>query len=226
MKTLFARTAIAMAVISTLSSLSFARTGPGSGNGDGDRAFALQKVAAANPGLSPRQVLLKAFEESAGRIPTFLFTAAPTSRSGNSTYSDGYISEMATQLGGEKGVEFNMFDQSAPLPSDLSNVFRFIKRLTDLGPLLTPEQSYDFVAISASLAGVVSSCNGSLCLMIGVTPWIEFRAFNNKVVLFVTHPFKDGPRTICQHISGSKSTYIGKDFKADDICTVGYFWKE
>jgi hypothetical protein len=43
--------------------------GPGSGNGNGDGAFALQKMAQENPDLKPHEVLLKAFNESEGRIP-------------------------------------------------------------------------------------------------------------------------------------------------------------
>jgi hypothetical protein len=59
-------TAVVMALL-MLKTFSPALASDRVGNPNGDDAFALQKIADENPGLSQHEVLLKAFEESKGR---------------------------------------------------------------------------------------------------------------------------------------------------------------
>lgn len=232
MKSIFARTALKIAVLSTLSSLSFAAQGPGSGNGDGDRAFALQKVAKANPGLTPQQVLLKAFEESAGRIPSLTY-GTPTRPDATQEQAAGYLTSVTSSERHAPGIELYMDDKSAT-PRDVRGNLYFVKTTPVLGPMFpNPKDQHTFLARGSryTVPGDVTTGNGSLVLNVssGATrynPWVELRSLDANTIVFITRAVKYGNVYSCKPLS--IGNVVDMDWRpvAGDICTVGYFWKE
>lgn len=233
MKAFYLNTLAVFFITSSLSLPAMSGVGNSSGNGDGDKAFALQKLATANPGLSPAQVLLKAFQESAGRIPTIQYAYI------GRTNDKAYAKYVGTLFGAkERGIEFNFDNVQESAPTGVSKLLFFNKRVPDMGPLLQPQSGTEtfYVSDKLNFAAVNGDVlNNGQSLVLGPkegasqadpqasASYLELRSFNSKTVIFVIHPVTtETGAHICYPIG--RSGY--KTSKASDICAVGYFWEE
>lgn len=187
--------------------------GTGSGNGNGDHAFALSRLAEANPGLSPEQVLLKAFAESEGRIPEVKF---------DQQCRDGKVptAQCGTFLPGETGFTLQLgVDDGDPSKQQIvrSNDYVY-RKSSSVGPLF-PQLSVPMLLVSNSDSEMIFS-RPLLTTRTGLyevlaTGNVEYRQYNSKIVVFVTYPVGEGTHKGClQHKS------------VNGICSVGYFWAE
>jgi hypothetical protein len=193
--------------------------GKGSGGGNGDAAFALQHMAAANPGLSEEEILIKAFKESEGRIPVLNFTPFNSSEYGyeraiflpSNEASSSYLIQLPLE-----GVEARDLkrDSDRYVP-----YFYATRKVINAGPLLgsrNPSPVWlDFRArtqFRSSTGLVFGDANDN-------SPTVEFRQFNPKIVVYVYYPDKDGDCVGVMTAAGKVTRRALTPY-----CAVGYAW--
>lgn len=247
MKSFYVKTLVAAFAFSSITSAATADVGNGSGNGDGDQAFALQKLASLNPGLSPSQVLLKAFKESAGRIPTIVYTGASKTGTIEESYGNLFAYKPTNEFIGENhdtGVEIVFRGGKELPPESVEGALTFKKTLPKLGPLLqSPGGIESFYVVGKlkegynpgiALNGHKSTNGRSLVLspdfsqsstfLASNTAWVEMRSYTPNIVVYVVHPINSGGKfEACLPMSNPNEAY--ETPRATDICAVGYFWK-
>jgi hypothetical protein len=189
--------------------------GKGSGGGNGDAAFALQHMAAANPGLSEEEILIKAFKESEGRIPVLNFTPDNSSAEyERAIFLPSNDSSYVIQLPLE-GVAAHDLKRG----SDRYIPYFFATRkVINVGPLLGGRNPSPAWLNFRGLKQFRSS-TGLVFVDAYDKPNVEFRQFNPKIVVYVYYPDKDGD---CVEVV----TAAGKGTRRalTPYCAVGYAW--
>ncbi|MGZ3775858.1 MAG: hypothetical protein ACXVCY_18840 [Pseudobdellovibrionaceae bacterium] len=200
-----------------------ASVGGGSGNGNGDDAFALQRLSESNPGLQPHEVLMKAFDESAGRPVELNFNQKMVS-------SD---QEGAYLLGKEKQKIYQFMDLNDPRKIMRGEISWIVSRsaVSD-GPLLGGIKEngslYENSQTYFRMVGPVKYAYPSLVIQRKNNSFVEFRQYNNKIMIFTIKPaFKDG-ESFCQNwsLSGGYYTTTVTKVPSSAICSIGYIWKD
>lgn len=201
---------IAVAMLVLFASLSANADRVGNGNGDG--AFALAELAANNPGLKPQEVLLKAFEESAGRPIDHNFLPA-----GISTLS---------------GYKIILYGADDFVGSDQTITFDKV----NVGPLLPNlNQIYTYSLSEKNRQNEIVTANGMSTINHYKTKKasVEFRQYSNNVILAVSkfQPFRIDNKDVllCWSNPGiSWATFTvspSESAKAGGVCAISYYWK-
>lgn len=204
----------------------YAAAGGSSGNGNGDTAFAFQALIDENPGLDDIEILMKAFDESAGRLPEIV--------SGDSAQFLGYL--------GFKS-ESEKFSGVIVYKSNKSNeivVYKMKQRTLitnqtiDKGPLLSPAvKRYTFI-----FNGVSNTANRAYLSKSGIVisnSWIatdqkiiEVRQFSSNILIYAIFATNEGASTKCRYNDDAGmdgAEFDAKDLVPGQICAIGYSWK-
>lgn len=208
--------------------------GGSSGNGNGDSAFALQELADKNPTLSPQEILLKAFAESAGRIPKIDWKNNWELGSRIIRENEDY-SVFTSDFGGRKGIVIISLAEGAGKLNYPSSGISLMKHTYNNGKLLPSHDKY-FISFNNFqnyyFLKKLSSETGLVFAYISYDPKnllssIEFRSFDDTTVIFVSYPYynADTKTLICDNnamqLESKNKVEVPPETK---ICSVGYFW--
>lgn len=202
--------------------------GGGSGNGNGDDAFALQKVAKANPGLKPHEVLIKAFRESVGRPVDLKFET--------DNHRENYESANFLNSSTVRFYQFTNLNNTSQIERGESEFVVLRSSITN-GPLLGEGHENGKLIIDRArirdiennaLSTVVrfdqyqyTSTEADLQVLLKIS--IEYRQYNSKIIIFAMPPAlgSDG-KQYCLNSTGRNALPV----PANGICSVGYMWKD
>lgn len=212
--------ALSLCLITFQAGANLAHAGKGSGGGNNDDAFALQKVMAENPGLSETEVLLQAFNESEGRLPPMNYKpvfSGPESMKVTREYAKFLPSYS----------EFNNYIIADSLgykgPNPEGNYIAE-REVTYTGPLLGNQRVSPVYLQSNGMFGLllveqVPNKKGLLFKSrYSARTSIEFRQFNSKIVIYVIHPDSVG---VCHFFKDGKPVH-----STTPVCAVGYVWAD
>jgi hypothetical protein len=189
------------------------------GNGN-DKALAIQQLAERNPGLSPVEILEKAFQESEGRIPEMNFKPC----------------DQAQQTAELLGSRANKAYMNFPFEADAEFLFAFgsviiTRQCIDAGPLLGSRNfalTADFRAFNTRPQGATQYNNGGPAsitpagLAVSLTENLgdlEVRQYNEKILIYKITPNRD--KWYCYLKNGG--SYVRLTPK-DGVCAIGYMW--
>lgn len=214
---------VCLSLLLTVKQFASAEVGPGNGGGNGGNGFLMQELKAANPGLSPAEILLKAFNDSEGRVPklfrvnnsnVFHFSAVRST----DDLQNVKANNLMINIGSQK------IHKVAPflLCSDL-----------DLGPLLSDIEPncrlnsvYPNYALTKNKTKITSSGLIVSDKNAGFERKVyEFRKLSEKEVVFVRYSSsKKNDIDICDDVRGeiANETYNA----VNGICSVGYIWSK
>jgi hypothetical protein len=210
------------------------------GNGDGDNAFALQKLSEANPNMTPIELLTKAWDESSGRIPEVnhpiknyagsdFFSIFPMGAQSYELSLNGGISESPktyytsmpfVQLSHKLSKTTNYYKEYNNNITEGS--YQIIKEIKDDGPLIKTEKfyrvdptiNYGFFELKRnSIDNSGLSFTSSSKDMNFNGPTIEYRAYNENIVIYTIRMKYEKPEYNSNVIPSCPSCY-----------KIGYVW--
>ncbi|MGZ3775859.1 MAG: hypothetical protein ACXVCY_18845 [Pseudobdellovibrionaceae bacterium] len=218
-------TLVSATLLTSLASL--ATIGGGSGNGNGDEAFALQHLAESNPGLQPHEVLMKAFSESAGRSMELSFFAATENRRVEAAYLLGKSSQNI--------FYFEDLKDTSLIYRGIVN-FNIVRSSISDGPLLGGNKEkgtlYETTRSVLGFEGKLLSSSSSLLLETEVIvgsevkrQTVEFRQYNSKIVIFVKKPVNSDGKFYCPKPYATLKD-VEPGVPSVGVCSIGYIWKD
>lgn len=231
MKTFLIKTLVLLTSMTLTSTLAFAQQqGNSSGGGDGDRAFALQKLAATYPGMSIPEALLQAFKDSASNVPPHLKLQPRASQ--DSLYQN-YYGVLDIGTGQAYGAEFTLTTDQGKnhMPDSVKiNNLNFHEEVAQFGAALGDQQMSKTTFENVGIGGFSTDgdvlTNGSSLVLRTIDRagkdynWVELRSFDANTVIFIVHPGTN--QMDCTSVHGS----IWKADYNSGACSVGIFWSK
>lgn len=189
--------------------------GPGNGGGNGGNGFLMQELKAANPGLSAQEIILKAFNDSEGRVPKLQKLASASGMHGFfKLEKDEDYSKIVY-------VNFRNYEVDHLLQPI------FYCRSVDYGPLLGDKKTncsidnaatvLENLVLREHLAVNNTSKSGLVLTNEKESRVIEYRQLSENEIVFVTYPNWGSKQDNC--------LVNGAVYKpTNGICGVGYLW--
>lgn len=208
------------------------------GNGNGDGAFAIQQLAAQNPGLTPTEILQKAWDESKGRlvvpeqfigreaVPVFLPNHIMWEIGRNDF---GTLKAVGIYL----GPSWDGHRESGP-PFRWSDVV-FWREVTDLGPLL-PSRTVYFIGTDErqkQKLGLPEDADQTTVMKneIGTLggKYVELRQYTESVIVGIgyshNYEFPKGFSGKYELRTQCAPTGVPTNNPAGTPCSIFYLWK-
>ncbi|HEX7673151.1 MAG TPA: hypothetical protein VF412_03220 [Bdellovibrio sp.] len=217
--------------------------GTNSGGGQGDHAMAFAEIMQSHPGLKPDEILLEAFKESQGRIPTNRIIHRGTPGDSYSENSGNIVSEHY----GSYTILYNFSKDINDSRAELTPESIYIGKTSirtqqdvssateDSGPLVPATKPLEKpwtinLGINfdrneyASLTGfgganIYTSSTGLVTAEPGA-PNLEFRQYSADIVVWVLKA--DPVRHKCFNLPKSS----GSSPNVNGYCAIGYFWNK
>lgn len=212
---------VCLSLLLTVKQFASAEVGPGNGGGNGGNGFLMQEMKAANPGLSAKEIILKAFNDSEGRVPKL-------HRFEN---EELFYFSSRHEVDKAKGIMISNYKQEADSirPTFLCNNL-------DLGPLLSkvdpPCALYSFKGKQKFKENKIVKTATGLAVQYKLEQdsslfnVYEFRKLSETEIVFVRHSMeKSGDKYLCYDLF-SQSQHPRAYESVDGICSVGYIWQE
>jgi hypothetical protein len=189
--------------------------GRGSGNGNGDAAFALQRISSQAPGMSQGETLLKAFEESAGRVPQLKFRKCLF----------GVCADLIQDRIGSYEVNIVSGKGYSTTDRGLEVSTLAIRDLTETGPLLGDKQIGQIRYYGMSSTSLSKSTSGLAAITADRHKVLEFRMYSKNILIYASYASEPDPKTGLRYCYDGESSSSFTVSPANGICKVGYVWK-